>query len=161
MVYGNLLTLPVGDGLLYVQPLYAQRKTGAALYPALRYVLVSFGEQVGIGTTLTAALDDVLGIASSPTEGTGGTTGGSSGGSGGTSGGSTVPGDVRSLLQQAEAQFAAAQRALQSGDLEGYAKAQGAARDLVRKALVEAGKASPSGKPSPSSSASPSASPSS
>ena len=160
-VYGNLLTLPVGDGLLYVQPLYAQRKTGAALYPALRYVLVSFGEQVGIGTTLTAALDDVLGIASSPTEGTGGTTGGSSGGSGGTSGGGTVPGDVRSLLQQAEAQFAAAQRALQSGDLEGYAKAQGAARDLVRKALVEAGKASPSGKPSPSSSASPSASPSS
>ena len=103
-VYGNLLTLPVGDGLLYVQPLYAQRKTGAALYPALRYVLVSFGEQVGIGTTLTAALDDVLGIAAPPNEGTGGTGGGTSGGSGGTSGG-TVPGDVRSLLQQAEAKF--------------------------------------------------------
>ena len=149
----------MGDGLLYVQPLYAQRKTGAASYPALRYVLVSFGEQVGIGTTLTAALDDVLGIASSPSEGTGGTTGGgTTGGTGGTSGG-TVPGDVRSLLQQAEAQFAAAQRALQSGDLEGYAKAQGAARDLVRRALVEAGKASPSGKPSPSSSASPSPTP--
>jgi uncharacterized protein len=154
-VYGNLLTLPVGDGLLYVQPLYAQRKTGAALYPALRYVLVSFGEQVGIGTTLTAALDDVLGIATPPNEGTGGTGGGTSGGSGGTSGG-TVPGDVRSLLQQAEAKFAEAQRALQSGDLEGYAKAQGAARDLVRRALIEAGKASPSGKPSPSPSAKPS-----
>ena len=26
-VFGNLLTLPVGDGLLYVQPLYTQRKT--------------------------------------------------------------------------------------------------------------------------------------
>ena len=148
----------MGDGLLYVQPLYAQRKTGAALYPALRYVLVSFGEQVGIGTTLTAALNDVLGLASPPNEGTGGATGGTSEGSGGTSGG-TVSGDVRSLLQQAEAQFAAAQRALQSGDLEGYAKAQGAARELVRKALVEAGKASPSGKPSPSSSASPSKAP--
>ena len=28
-LYGNLLTLPVGDGLLYVQPLYTQRKSGA------------------------------------------------------------------------------------------------------------------------------------
>ena len=60
-IYGNLLTLPVGDGLLYVQPLYAQRVTGEGRYPALRYVLVSFGEDVGIGTTLQEALDDVLG----------------------------------------------------------------------------------------------------
>jgi uncharacterized membrane protein (UPF0182 family) len=155
-VYGNLLTLPVGDGLLYVQPLYAQRKTGAALYPALRYVLVSFGEQVGIGTTLEGALSDVLGIAAPPNEGTGGT-GGGTGGTGGSGG--TVSNDVRALLQQAEAKFAEAQKALQSGDLEGYAKAQGAARDLVRQALAAAGKTGPSARPSPSPSTSPSASP--
>jgi uncharacterized membrane protein (UPF0182 family) len=155
-VYGNLLTLPVGDGLLYVQPLYAQRKTGAALYPALRYVLVSFGEQVGIGTTLEGALSDVLGIAAPPNEGTGGT-GGGTGGTGGSGG--TVSNDVRALLQQAEAKFAEAQKALQSGDLEGYAKAQGAARDLVRQALAAAGKTGPSARPSPSPSTNPSASP--
>jgi uncharacterized membrane protein (UPF0182 family) len=156
-VYGNLLTLPVGDGLLYVQPLYTQRKSGEGRYPALRYVLVSFGEQVGIGTTLTAALDDVLGIASTPTD-TGGASGGTGSGSGGSGG--AVPSDVRSLLQQAEAKFVEAQRALQAGDLEGYAKAQGEARDLVQRALQAAGKASPSASPSPSSSASPSKSPS-
>ena len=157
-VYGNLLTLPVGDGLLYVQPLYTQRKSGEGRYPALRYVLVSFGEQVGIGTTLTAALDDVLGIASEPNDTTGGSGGGTGGGSGGAGG--EVPSDVRSLLQQAESKFVEAQRALQAGDLEGYAKAQGEARDLVQRALAAASKASASASPSPSSSASPSESPS-
>ena len=67
-----------------------------------------------------------------------------------------MSGDVRQLLQQAEAKFAAAQKALQSGDLEGYAKAQAEARDLVQEALAAAGKATPSGSPSPSASASPS-----
>ena len=33
-VYGNLLTLPVGDGLLYVQPLYTLRKSGEGALPA-------------------------------------------------------------------------------------------------------------------------------
>ena len=33
---GNLLTLPVGGGLLYVQPLYTQRTTGDGNYPVLR-----------------------------------------------------------------------------------------------------------------------------
>ena len=62
MLYGNLLTLPVGDGLLYVQPLYALRaERRRRRYPMLQFVLVSFGEKVGIGTTLTEALDDVLG----------------------------------------------------------------------------------------------------
>ena len=101
----------------------------------LRYVLVSFGEEVGIGTTLTAALDDVLGISDAGGRrrprrhrtGHGRRTGG------------PVSGDVRQLLRQAEAKFAAAQKALQAGDLEGYATAQADARDLVQQALVEAG----------------------
>ena len=78
-LFGNLLTLPVGDGLLYVQPLYTQRKTGEGRYPVLRYVLVSFGEKVGIGNTLSEALNDVLGIAGdTPTgDGTTETPGGS------------------------------------------------------------------------------------
>ena len=58
--YGNLLTLPVGGGLLYVQPLYTTRQSGAGTYPVLRYVLTSFGRDVGIGTTLDASLADVL-----------------------------------------------------------------------------------------------------
>ncbi|MDN5762752.1 MAG: UPF0182 family protein [Microlunatus sp.] len=58
--YGNLLTLPVGGGLLYVQPVYTQRQGSTGSYPALRFVLVRFGQQVGIGDTLQQALDQVF-----------------------------------------------------------------------------------------------------
>ncbi len=59
-IYGNLLTLPVGGGLLYVQPIYTQTKATTGAYPALRFVVVRFGEKVGIGATLQAALDQVF-----------------------------------------------------------------------------------------------------
>jgi uncharacterized protein len=57
---GNLLTLPVGDGLLYVQPLYVERRTGDATFPLLRLVFVSFAGVVGVGDTLQEALDAVF-----------------------------------------------------------------------------------------------------
>ena len=63
VAYGNLLTLPVGGGLLYVQPLYTLREGGSGNYPVLRFVLTSFGRDVGIGSTLAASLNDVLGAA--------------------------------------------------------------------------------------------------
>ncbi|NDD60242.1 MAG: UPF0182 family protein, partial [Actinobacteria bacterium] len=44
VVLGNLLTLPVGGGLLYVQPVYVRATSNAAAYPLLQKVLVSFGE---------------------------------------------------------------------------------------------------------------------
>ena len=58
--FGNLLTLPIEDGLMYIQPVYATRAGSTGGYPILRYVLVSYGGQVGIGTTLTSALGDAL-----------------------------------------------------------------------------------------------------
>ncbi|MGP7960412.1 UPF0182 family membrane protein [Sanguibacter sp. A247] len=60
VVSGNLLTLPVGGGLLYVQPVYVQSSSGTKI-PLMRKVLVSFGDQVGLGNTLGQALDDVFG----------------------------------------------------------------------------------------------------
>jgi uncharacterized protein len=57
---GNLLTLPVGGGLLYVQPLYVERRTGDATFPLLRLVFVSFAGRVGVGDTLQEALDAVF-----------------------------------------------------------------------------------------------------
>lgn len=56
---GNLLTLPMGDGLLYVQPVYVQASQGTS-YPLLQYVLVAFGDQVGFAPTLDEALDQVF-----------------------------------------------------------------------------------------------------
>ncbi len=58
--YGNLLTLPVGNGLLYVAPIYTQRQANTGSYPALAFVVVRFGSHVGIGTTLQQALDEVF-----------------------------------------------------------------------------------------------------
>ncbi len=59
-IFGNLLTLPLGGGLLYVQPIYTMTSTTSGGYPALRFVVVRFGENVGIGETLQAALDQVF-----------------------------------------------------------------------------------------------------
>ncbi len=139
-LFGNLLTLPVGDGLLYVQPLYTLREQGEGTYPVLRYVLVSFGKDVGFGPTLATALDDVLGV----TNGEGSIVdAGDPGEPGGPSEPPTEPpavsGSVRSLLQEAEAKFAEAEQALQDRDLAGYAAATEEARDLVAQALEQAG----------------------
>ncbi|WP_106536030.1 UPF0182 family protein [Haloactinopolyspora alba] len=57
---GNLLTLPVGGGLLYVQPVYVVRASGDAAYPLLRRVLVQFGNEIGFDDTLQGALDETF-----------------------------------------------------------------------------------------------------
>src|SRR5690606_23580204 len=57
---GNLLTLPVGGGLLYVQPVYVQSRTETS-YPLLQKVLVAFGDQIAFEDTLDAALDTLFG----------------------------------------------------------------------------------------------------
>ena len=54
VTYGNLLTVPVGDELMYVEPIYASLSTASeSTFPILRYVLVSYRGGVGIDTNLT------------------------------------------------------------------------------------------------------------
>lgn len=70
--FGNLLTLPVAKadtagedpstGLIYIQPVYAVRTTGASAFPILQFVIVKYGESVGIAQSLPAALGDALGV---------------------------------------------------------------------------------------------------
>jgi uncharacterized membrane protein (UPF0182 family) len=76
VISGNLLTLPVGGGLLYVQPVYV-RSTGDTSYPLLRKILVSFGEKIAFEDTLDEALDALFG--------------GDSGAAAGDSNGATTP----------------------------------------------------------------------
>ncbi len=59
-LFGNLLTLPVQGGLLYVEPIYIQPNNENA-YPQLARVLVFFGGKVGFAPTLQEALDQVFG----------------------------------------------------------------------------------------------------
>ena len=57
---GNLLTLPVGGGLLYVQPVYIQ-STGETSFPLLQKILVAFGDQIAFEDTLDQALTVLFG----------------------------------------------------------------------------------------------------
>ncbi len=131
VAYGNLLTLPVGGGLLYVQPLYTLREGGSGNYPVLRFVLTSFGRDVGIGSTLRASIDDVLDLSgggtTAPTDGTAGSGGGTT---------QNLPVAALKLLQQADDKFAEADTKLKAGDLSGYAAAVNEARALVERALT-------------------------
>ena len=129
----------VGRGLLYVQPLYTLREGGAGNYPVPdASCSSSFGREVGIGSTLSAALDDVLSRVPAVTparpmatreairrradSATGGDT-------------QNLPVAALRLLQQASEKFAEADRALKAGDLEGYAEAVEEAQALVQRAL--------------------------
>jgi len=53
-VHGNLLTLPVGDSFLYVEPLYVASTGSSSSYPTLQRVLVRYGNKIGYGETLEA-----------------------------------------------------------------------------------------------------------
>ena len=57
VINGNLLTLPVGGGLLYVQPVFVQASSGTQL-PQLQKVLVAFGNEIAFEDTLNEALDE-------------------------------------------------------------------------------------------------------
>ncbi|WP_418154344.1 UPF0182 family protein [Actinoalloteichus caeruleus] len=61
VLFGNLLTLPVGGGLLYVEPVYIERRNEDSSFPQLAKVLVSFEGRVGYAPTLAEALDEVFG----------------------------------------------------------------------------------------------------
>lgn len=59
---GNLLSLPIGDGILYVEPVYIRAAAGES-YPLLRRVLASFGDQVVFEENIDRALEVLLGKA--------------------------------------------------------------------------------------------------
>jgi uncharacterized membrane protein (UPF0182 family) len=141
---GNLLTLPVGGGLLYVEPLYTKREGGAGNYPVLRFVLVSFGNDVGIGDTLEHALDDLPGLNSPPGNGENPGAGNGTGGQNGKGQTEVSPAALK-LLQQANQKFSQAEQDLKAGDLEGYARLVNEGRSLVAKAVRQAEQPAPPG----------------
>src|SRR5690606_23758250 len=151
--YGNLLTLPVGGGLLYVQPVYVQSSDAAGTQlPLLQKVLVTFGDSIAFEDTLTAALDEIFG--------------GDSGASGGdeevkpvdpddgtpqppvdegdadeadTDEGTTpsVPTDAReAALADAQQALSDREAALRDGDLTKFAEADGRLTDAITELLA-------------------------
>jgi uncharacterized protein len=68
VVWGNQLTLPLGGGLVYIEPVYI-KSNGNTSFPLLKRVLVAFGDQVGFAPTLDEALNQVFGGSSGASAG--------------------------------------------------------------------------------------------
>lgn len=124
-IRGNLLVIPLGDALLYVEPLYLQAETNAL--PELVRVIVADGERVAMRDTLEQALAELVAAG-----GLGESTGGSEAAppppsesatvtlegrpSFGTTGTPRPPRDLAQLVQIAQKQETLAREALAAGD---------------------------------------------
>jgi len=119
--FGDLLTIPIEDSILYVLPAYVLADQEAAV-PELKLVMVVNGTTVYVADSLPEAL-----LAA-----TGATTGGEEPPP--PDGGGTVEEQLRQLLAEATDHFAAAQEALRNGDLAEYQSELEQARALVEQA---------------------------
>ncbi|MFI0432801.1 MAG: UPF0182 family protein [Candidatus Nanopelagicales bacterium] len=146
---GNLLSLPVGGGMLYVEPVYVRASEGG--YPLMRKVLVSFGTKVGFSDTLSQSLAAVFGPSAgtigSPTTPT-------------TPGEPTTPAvplnELEQALADADKAYSDGVEALKSGDFTAYGEAQKRLSEAIKKAqgIATAAAGAPA-TPSPSATAAP------
>ena len=126
VVLGSLLTLPVGDGLLYVQPVYVRATANLVAYPLLQKVLVSFGDVIGFDNSLKGALDQVFG------------------GNSGTSSTSQNPtattddenADLASALRSARQAISDGNAALAKGDFAAFGRAQDRLKAAIAAAIA-------------------------
>ncbi|GGD36538.1 UPF0182 protein [Microbacterium faecale] len=162
---GNLLTLPVGEGLLYMQPVYVQSSRDTS-YPLLRKVLVAFGDELAFEDTLAEALDSLFQGESgaetgdedidpgesetpdgagdqgdTPDEGEtpdGGSTPdeGDEPDQGGTDQGETPSGSLDAALADAQEAMNAKAEALESGDMVAYAEADQQLTQAIERLLA-------------------------
>lgn len=142
VIRGNLLMIPIGEGNLFVEPIYLQATSGRL--PELKRVVVANGNQIAMEETLDRALEVVLGRAppSTPTIDVDGVvpTPQATPAEGETPQPTATPqptpavsGDVDSLIQQANASFLRAQQLLQQGDFAGYGDEIARLEDILQR----------------------------
>lgn len=149
VVRGNLLTLPLGGGLVYIEPVYV-KSSGATSFPLLKKVLVAFGDQVGFADTLDEALDQVFGGDSGASAGDAENKDGSlsndsvsndSGkskdkqGTAGPSANDAGGADLKDALNKAGQAMKDSDAAMKNGDWSAYGKAQQELNDQLNRAL--------------------------
>jgi len=132
VIRGNLLVIPIEEGLLYVEPLYLQAERSQL--PELKRVIAVSGARIVMAPTLDEALAELFGTRPRPAppaagmpvpSGPGpGATGGPSPGvsPGGTSADGAGTARVRALAAEALATYRRAQERLRAGDLAGYGR---------------------------------------
>jgi uncharacterized protein len=124
--YGNLLTVPLDGGFLYIEPVYA--RGGSANYPLLKKVAVSYGGKPVFKDSLPEALNAVFGAEASepttPTEPPGDTTK------------PPATGDkaLQQAIKDAQKAYEDGEAALKKPDWAAYAKAQQALQEALQRA---------------------------
>ena len=122
VVLGNLLTLPVGGTLVFVQPVYVQATTGSQI-PQLKRVFVGIGDRVGFADSFSEALNQAFGSTSPPAEPA----------EPGEPPAGSVDEQIRVLTARANAALQAGAAAFGRQDYAEYARQQ----EILRKALAE------------------------
>ncbi len=144
VTFGNLLTLPVANGLLYVQPVFVQARSGANAFPTLQRVIVSFGSQTVSQPTLSAALDALyaeFGDATPPPA-TPAPTGASPSPTP-----SAPPADIAAAITAADQAFRDGQAAFGRGDFAAYGEAQQRLQAAIARLTELQGAAAPAASP--------------
>ncbi len=116
VIRGNLLSIPIRDSLLYIEPLYIQAER--VKIPELKRVLMYYGGRVVMGTTVDDALNQLFGaeVSGAPGE---------------------LDKSVQTLTADAVRLWEDAQERLKTGDWAGYGKAV----DELGRVLVDLEKA--------------------
>lgn len=144
---GNLLSLPVGGGLLYFEPVYVRASAGEG-YPLLRKVLVSFGSKVAFEDDLKTALSKVFNDQGTPSNPS-------------TPSNGTPTEELAAALSDANKAYLDGQAALAKGDFAAYGQAQARLKAALARATTAGGKITGATIPSvtPTATPSPSATP--
>jgi uncharacterized membrane protein (UPF0182 family) len=111
VIRGNLLMIPLGESLLYVEPVFLQAETGGL--PQLKRVIVAAGDQIAMEPTLKESLAAIFGAEAPPIEPV-----------------VKLPApaepeelvaaDIANLIEEAQQHYNKAQQYLQAGDWTGY-----------------------------------------
>jgi hypothetical protein len=154
VIRGNLIVLPLGESLIYLQPVYLQ-STGSA-FPEFRRIVVASPRQVvwsdSLGESLRLLLAAEGGAAPGPSPTPGASPTPEPSATPAPTPGVGLPADVPGLIEYANAHFELAQDALRDGDFARY----GTEIELVEAALQQLQILAPElGSPVPEASATP------
>ncbi|MEV6551271.1 UPF0182 family protein [Streptomyces sp. NPDC051597] len=139
--YGNLLTVPLGGGFLYIEPVYA--RGGSANYPLLKKVGVSYGDKTVFKDTLAQALNAVFGVDGAEPPATKPPTDTTKPPATGTDA------TVEQAIKDAQKAYDDGQKALQKGDFAAYGKAQQELQAALQRAAEAEAKAKGSAQGAP------------
>ncbi len=116
VIRGNLLLIPIGESMLFVEPVFLEAETGGL--PELKRVIVAAGERIAMEPTLQESLAAIFGAEASPIvpavklPSPASPAGPEE----------TVAANIADLIEQAQQHYDQAQQYLKTGDWAGYGK---------------------------------------